>query len=295
MAVHTSSVRGLAVYRVSVPAQPCRVDVSVCGCVSVRMCMLVNGRGVFRYACFLSLYNACSTSGCDDMVAVLVGELGGMSHLLRILSSFVTMWRTRGINPLQQQLYVCGYGYHTACRAPADGECVLCDRSMLSVLSSCVRLAFSKDATTGEEVVLDATSEELEVCLSLLGQKNTSVAFGCHRTCRYQRSHTPSCCVLPARAVSHHTMLLLFAFARNSIVRESMGKQGAVELLIGWGAKQIMEVVEPKSTTERERYVVPALFCCTAWQADSCWVCGAVRSDCNTCECWNAVWQRCGS
>ena len=42
MAVHTSSVRGLAVYRVSVPAQPCRVDVSVCGCVSVRMCMLVN-------------------------------------------------------------------------------------------------------------------------------------------------------------------------------------------------------------------------------------------------------------
>ena len=196
------------------------------------------------------------------MVAVLVGELGGMSHLLRILSSFVTMWRTRGINPLQQQLYVGGYGCHTDHSTPADGERVLCGRSMLSVLSSCVRLAFSKDATTGEEVVLDATSEELEVCLSLLGQKNTSVAFGCHRTCRYQRSHTPSC--LPARAVSHHTMLLLFAFARNSIVRESMGKQGAVELLIGWGAKQIMEVVEPKSTTERERYVVLALFCCTA-------------------------------
>ena len=42
MAVHTSSVRGLAVYRVSVPAQPCRVDVSVCGCVSVRMRMFVN-------------------------------------------------------------------------------------------------------------------------------------------------------------------------------------------------------------------------------------------------------------
>ena len=48
-------------------------------------------------------------------------------------------------------------------------------RRMKIALSCATRLAFSKDEDTGEDIVIDATSAELETVLALTGQPDLCV------------------------------------------------------------------------------------------------------------------------
>ena len=94
----------------------------------------------------------------------------------------------------------------------------------------------------------------------------------CLCVCLYavcQRIHVRGVC----REVAHYAVLLTYAFARSSKVRAALCKLGAVSVLVGWCARQLLTVVPAGSSSTRPGNAEPrcvrvggghrARHCCT--------------------------------
>lgn len=120
---------------------------------------------------------------------------------------------------------------------------------MKIALSAATRLAFSQDESTGDDVVIEATSSELETVLALTGQPDLCVhTRGCGWGRAVAHANASVCtraCGGGRRDVAHYAVLLVYAFARSSKVRAALCKLGAVDILVGWCAKQLLAVIGP--------------------------------------------------
>jgi len=112
------------------------------------------------------------------------------------------------------------------------------------VLSAAVSLTFHQEHDSDDpDTHLQATSAELGVLLALLQQKSE-----CVEGWLVPRSmwvlHVTRCATLGCgvRVIAKPAVLLLFAFARTSKGRLDCAKLGAVGLLVGWCATQLMRL-----------------------------------------------------